>query len=160
MMRWLLLLILTSCAYQSRVYPKLFPYGIYQHEVTVTADKKSMTFPGVNRWTSTDLTVVALGAFDTTLLKYKETFANGKKEIFLDKNFIPISDEKAMMYLSLIRKLYELDRSICERKLCHKSIYGQDFWFDLNDAGEVSTIRMSRDEAKIKIQVVGYEKIP
>jgi hypothetical protein len=159
MMRLLVLLILTSCAYQSRVYPKLFPYGTYQHEVTITADKKSMTFPGVNLWTPDDLTVVALGAFDTTLLKYKETFANGKKEIFVDRNFIPLSDEKAKMYLSIIRKLYELDRSICERKTCRKSIYGQEFIFDLNEAEDVSSIRVLRDETKITIKVVGYEKL-
>jgi hypothetical protein len=137
----------------------LFPYGTYQHQVKLEVQGRTYQFPGLNRWTKEDLSLVALGAFDVTLLKYQETFKNNKKEIYLDKTFIPLNEEKALMYLSIVKDLYSLDHSICQKKLCRKSFYGQEFLMDLSDTGEVSQIRLSRGEMKITIEVMSYEKI-
>lgn len=160
MIRILLLLIVTSCAHKLFV-PKamLFPYGIYQHQVSLDVDGKNQSFSGVNRWSKTDLTVVALGPFDATLLRYKEDFVKYKKEIYIDRNFIPLSDEQAKLYLSVLRDIYSSDFSNCTKTLCRKTFYGQEFLFDLDAEKKVTNIRFSRGKIKINVAVESYEAI-
>lgn len=158
---FLIFLLLASCAFKPKPpKPKLFPFGTYQHLVTVDVKGQKFQFPGMNQWTQTHLLVVALGAFDMTVMRYKESFKPTKKEIFIDHNVIPLSDEKMLLYLSILKDIYSLDHSICKEKLCRDSFYGQDFYFDLDENGAVKSIRATRENVKLNVEVVSYEKNP
>ena len=159
MIRFLVLLFLfCSCATKPPA-SKLFPFGVYRHQVTVERKGTTQSFSGVNKWTSHDLTLVALGAMDVTLIKYTENLMNGDQQVFIDENFIPMSEKQAKKYFGFVKEIYSLDRSICEKKRCHKKFYRtMDFYFDLNDANEVSEIWFEIRDAKVRIKVVGYEK--
>lgn len=153
-----LLFLFFSCATRPP-FPRLFPFGVYQHQVTVESNGKTQTFFGVNKWSPQELTMVALGALDVTLVKYTENLKSGEKEVFIDKNFIPLTEQEAKEYLGHAKKIYSLDQSICEKKWCHKKIFGLvDLHFDLNDAHEVSEMRFEVRDSKVRIKVVGYEK--
>lgn len=160
MIKYLVLsLLIFSCA-QKPPAEKLFPYGLYHHQVSLNVKGSAHNFTGVNKWTPEQLTLVALGAFDVTLIKYSEDLVTFKQEIYVDPNFLPLTDEKAKAYLAFMKNFYSLDRSICKDKVCRKSFYGMEFFIHLNDAKAVKDIKFERGDVKVNIQVVGYEKIP
>lgn len=155
------LLLVSGCShYSAKKYSKLFPYGTYKHLIEIKSEKEKFSFQGLNRSSPDELIVAVLGGFDVTILKCRENYSTGEKEIYFDKNIIPMSEEKLFLYLSVFKKIYELDKSICEKNTCHERIYGQDLFFDFNEKGEVSLIRITRGKTKAKIKVVEYEKLP
>lgn len=158
MIHYLILsLLLFSCT-SKPPGEKLFPYGVYHHEVALDVKGQSHNFMGVNKWTHDELTMVALGSFDVTLIKYFENLKSNKQEVYVNKNFLPLSDEKAKTYLGFLKKLYALDRSICDGKKCRESFFGQEFFFDLNDTNQVESIKFERGDVKVNVKVVGFEK--
>jgi hypothetical protein len=160
MIRYLIMaIVLVSCA-QKPPAERLFPFGVYHHQVSLNVKGSKHNFSGVNKWTKEQLTLIALGAFDVTLIRYSDDIVNNKQEVYVDKNFLPLTDEKAKSYLSYMKNFYSLDRSICSGKVCQKSFFGMDLLFHLNAANQVEHIKFKRGDMKVDIQVVGYEKIP
>ncbi|MBA2405529.1 MAG: hypothetical protein H0V66_12205 [Bdellovibrionales bacterium] len=163
MMKYLMLpllsLILLSCT-SGPPAEKLFPFGVYHHQVALDVKGNKHNFTGVNKWSRDQLTLTALGAFDVTLIKFTDDLVNNKQQVYVDRNFLPLTDEKAKSYLSYLKNFYSLDRSICQGKVCRKNFYGMEFLFDLNNLNQVERIKFTRDDVKVDIEVVGYEKIP
>lgn len=149
---------LLSCA-SKPPEEKLFPFGIYHHQVSLERSGRLYKFTGVNKWDKEQISLVALGPFDSTLLRYTEDLNNHKQELFSNYDFLPISDEKAKFYLSYVKNIYSLDRSSCQYKICRKSLNGFEFIFMLDELNQVEYIKFQQGDFKIDIQVVDFEKI-
>lgn len=159
MMKILVLLLFVSCASTRQSDPPLFPFGVYQHRVRLELKENAFEFDGANKWSREELSLVALGPLDVTILKYTENLKSGKKEVFVNPLFLPLDEDKAIFYLSFLRKLYELDRSICQGQNCQARFYGQVVNFELDASQQVKHIRTERSTTKIHIEVLGYEAI-
>ena len=128
--------------------------------MTIKTKKDRFSFQGINRSSPQELVLIALGAFNITLLKYKEEYTSLKKEIYVDKKLFSFKEEQLMFYLSVFKDIYALDRSICHKNKCHKRLYGQDFFFNLKEEnlGEVSKIYFSRGSSEIEIEIIEYNE--
>ena len=156
----LLLILISACASKPKAQKKIFPFGVYHHQVVLRQKAKQIQFSGIHRWTQDGIAIFAMGPMNMTLLKYEEEFKTNKKKIYLNQYFVPVSEARALMFLGLVKDLYALDHSICKKNTCRSSIYGQEFTIKLNDFEEVSEIVFERGANKANIQVVSYEKIP
>lgn len=157
---YLALILILSCATAPKEPPKnqrLFPYGLYKQEVSMMKEGKKIEFPAVTKWSRGLISMVVMGPMDVTLLKYDEDFINYKKTVYVDRNYVPLTDEKALFYFSYMKFLYSLDRSICEGKLCKYDFMGQQYLFDLGDADQVKQIRMKRGDKEMKVEIIRYE---
>ena len=116
-------------------------------------------FTGINKWTETELSMVAISDFGLTLLKYVEDLKNNEKQVYVNKDILPLNESQVIKYLSFMKNIYELDKSICEEKTCKESFYGQEIRFLLNDQKQVSEIEFGRNDLKVNIQVVKFEPL-
>lgn len=114
---WILLFVLLcSCASQKIISQnvsreRLFPDGVYQHQVKLTivktdhSDEKSFSFSGIVKLDPAQVQVVVLSHFGTTVAKMIENRKSGefKTEIYIDamKKFEP----KMKDYYSILRLL-------------------------------------------------------
>lgn len=155
------LLFITACSnIPNREKPaKLFPYGTYHHNISINLKDKDMSFPGVNLWSPEKFVVVGLGPMDMTIIKYDEDRVNYKKDLFINKELIPLDESRALQMISLLKEMYELDRSICTGKVCTKSFWGVPIIFELNAQDQVSKFHAERKGIKVNVDVTSYEKI-
>jgi hypothetical protein len=138
---------------------KLFPFGTYHHNISIQLKDKDLSFPGLNLWTPEKFVVVGLGPMDVTIIKYEEDKVNYKKDLYINKEFIPLEESRALQMISLLKEMYELDRSICEGKQCKKSFWGVPILFDLNELDQVSKIHAERQGIKVNVDITSYEKV-
>ena len=160
MIKYLALLFLYSCASIPKVpVAKLFPFGIYHHNVVVKTRTNTMTFVGINQWTKERFVVVGLGPMDMTMIKYEENKIAYTKNLYINKELIPLEERHAMQLLSLIKDMYDWDQSICEDLHCSKSVWGIPVKIELNLEKQVSQISVSKDNITVVVDVTAYEKV-
>ncbi len=149
LLQLLLIVFISACASRKDHRP-LFPYGIYHHRVELVMKDKAMSFRGINLWSKDKLSLLALGDFDVTLLKYQEDFKSGHKEIYVH-DLLPLTGDQAKKYLSVVRSVYSLDHSICQERLCRTSFFGQEIQLNLNEKDEVSLITFERQGLQVRV---------
>lgn len=155
-----LLLLLCSCATTPKApVEKLFPYGTYHHSVVVTTKTNKMSFTGINQWTKERFVVVGLGPMDMTMIKYEENKINYTKDLYINKELIPLEERHALQLLSLIKEMYDWDKSICDGLQCSKRVWGIPVKMELNEKNQVSEISVEKDNIKVVVDITAYEKI-
>ncbi|MBY0414765.1 MAG: hypothetical protein K2Q18_11390 [Bdellovibrionales bacterium] len=155
-----LLILISSCSsVPKKPREMLFPYGLYQHKISLMIKDQLMSFPGINRWTEDRFVVIGLGPMDITMIKYDEDRVNYKKELYINKELIPLDEGRALQLIGLLKEMYSWDKSICKGKQCEKSYYGIPIIFELNDSDQVSKIKVERDRIRVNVEITNYEKI-
>lgn len=158
---YLVLIFLTACSSSPPKTPpaKLFPYGTYHHNISLLLKDKNMSFPGINLWSEERFVVIGLGPLDITMIKYEEDRINYKKDLYINKELIPMDESRALQLIGLLKEMYTWDRSICKGRECEKSYYGIPIRFELNEQDQVSKIKAERDRIKVNVDILSYEKI-
>lgn len=160
MIKYLALLFLFSCASTPKVpVAKLFPFGTYHHNVKVTTKTNEMSFVGINQWTKERFVVVGLGPMDMTMIKYEENKVAYTKDLYINKELMPLEERHALQLLSLIKDMYDWDRSICEGQHCSKRVWGIPVKIELNTENQVSQISVAKDNITVVVDVTAYEKV-
>lgn len=162
MMKWALLIIfLSSCtsAPKKMTGEELFPYGIYQHQISVHTKNDILNFQGINQWTAEKFVVVGLGPMDMTVIKYEEDRVSYTKNLFINHEIIPISEDQAYKLMSLMREMYTWDRSICKDKICENSYWGLPIKLELGEKNQVSKIIVVRGDVEVVVDVKNYEAV-
>lgn len=156
----ILLLIICSCATTPKVpVEKLFPFGTYHHNVIVTTKTNTMSFRGINQWTKERFIVVSLGPMDMTMIKYEENKIAYTKDLYINKELIPLEEKQALQLLSFLKDMYDWDKSICNGSQCSKRVWGIPVKMELNTQNQVSKISVENDNIKVIVDVTAYEKI-
>ena len=159
---FLIFLFLVSCSNMPKkpAPEKLFPFGTYHHNISfeVKAKEIAMSFTGINQWTKERFVVVGLGPMDMTMIKYTENKENYTKDLYINKELIPIDEDRALKLMSLMKDMYSWDRSICEDKKCRDTFWGIPINIELNDQYQVSKIMVSQGGVVVNVDVTSYEK--
>ncbi len=166
MKKWFLLMVflsfwLTACssAPKKMTGQEIFPYGIYQHQITVHTKNTTLNFQGINQWTAEKFVVVGLGPMDMTVLKYEEDRVAYTKNLFINKEILPIDESRAYQLISLLREMYSWDRSICKEKICEDSYWGLPIKIELGEKNQVSKILVVRGDIEVIVDVKNYETV-
>jgi hypothetical protein len=138
---------------------KLFSYGVYHHNISVTGKDKQLSFTGINQWSKERFVVIGLGPFDMTVIKYEENKETLNQELYINKEIIALDDDKVLKMMSLMKAMYYLDHSICDGKYCATSFWGVPIKLELNDQNQVINIKIERGDIKVNVDVTAFEKI-
>lgn len=155
-----LLLTICSCATTPKVpVEKLFPFGTYHHNIMVTTNASIMNFTGINQWTKEHFIVVGLGPMDMTMIKYEENKIAYTKNLYINKELLPLEERQALQFLSFLKDMYDWDTSICNGSECSKRVWGIPVKMEIGAQGYVSKISVEKDNIKVIVDITAYEKI-
>lgn len=157
-------MLLAGCASTSRVYSgketnRLFPDGVYQHDVRVrSADGKEYGFRGVVRLAPDKIAVAGLGPFNSTVFQIVEQRPNGPVEAKIYQAQMAKQEGRLRSFFAALRLLLLADKKSGDRYRVTSPDGPLDVVLEERDEhGVPSRFRLKHEKFTVTVDVVGYE---
>jgi len=171
--------LLAGCSSLPRKLPAgsdrtlLYPPAIYKHEVEVRSSQGNYSFRGVVKISSTQILVVGLSPFQTTVFKIDDNRATGKVDIQIYQETLENHRVQLVEFYSWLREFLTLPRgtpgpkvTYYERNAAGDPVkIGLQMGKDLtrihirhyDENGVADDIQLEHPKFGVRVKVVGYE---
>lgn len=154
------LMCLTSCSTtqkQREESTKVLKNGIYYHEVEVALKNKVLNFRGVNKISPSDIHLIFLSSFGSTLISYHQNFSTGKNKLYYNPKQLNLEKYQIYNIIEYVLRIYEVEQNICSKLSCQELYRGMTFtyWLKNNNVTQIKITK--KNMIAINIQITGFK---
>ena len=158
------LFLLAGCASAPRIYSgkesnRLFPDGVYQHDVRVRSiDGKEYGFRGVVRLSPEKIAVAGLGPFGATVFQIVEKRPNGPVEAKIYQEKMAKQEGRLLSFFAALKTLLLLEKGAGDRYRVSGSDGPVEVLLEKRDENGVpSRFSLRHEKFTVTVDVAGYE---